>query len=320
MCANSDFNANDLPMEIPIVDFGQFLNGDDAARRACAETLFDAFHKYGFVYIVNHGVPKDLRNRAFSESKGFFDLSMTQKLNMGWTSPESNRGYSALGREQLDLSKPADFKESFEIGNENEKEFENRWPENGLRPNFRSTCLELWNVLFKLHLELLRALGLKLNLDNDFFDKTCGNECNNLRLLHYPPTATAPALKPGQQRAGAHTDYGTLTLLMQDDVGGLEVLHPDGKTWIAASPIEDAIIINSGDLMQQWTNDVLKSDVHRVVLPEKGERAAKPRYSIAYFCNPNKDTMITCLPGCGTPKYEPIRAIDHLVMKLKNTY
>lgn len=244
--------------------------------------------------------------------------------------PESNRGYIGVGREHLDGDRPVDVKESMDIGcvrfsalfrlfidvylstapacepisplppplsltpararNEKEKDFRNRWPTAHL-PKFRPTMLELFDEADKMHLEILRAVGIGLGLEENFFDKHCNEQHENLRLLHYPPVADARKLPKGQARAGyvlgcgsvlhrsfsfvsdvgstpsllrrsGHTDYGTVTLLFQDQVGGLEVLSPQNQ-WIAAHPVPYGIVINVGDLLAQWSNDVLKSNLHR---------------------------------------------------------
>ena len=139
-----------------------------------------------------------------------------------------------------------------------------------------------------------------------------------LRLLHYPPLVSRPQL--GQQRAGAHSDYGSLTLLFQDDVGGLEVQLASGQ-WIAAPAIANAVLVNTGDLMQRCSNDVFRSPRHRVVLP--GDQGCD-RYSIAFFCQPDADASITCFPSCQSPdyppRYAPITSGDYLLSRLQATY
>ena len=269
-------------VEIPVVDFGKFLHGSEEERKACATELVNAYKQYGFAYIVNHGVSKELRESMREQAAKYFALPLEEKMKMDWVSPESNRGYSCIGREVLDMEKSVqDIKEMFEVGKEGEDKFENRWPPEELLPEFKAVSLQYWKACFNLHLEILRAFALELGLPLDFFDKGCGAENNNLRMLHYPATENHTFI-----RAGPHTDYGTITLLMQDDVGGLEVLGPDGETWIPATPIEDAYVVNCGDLMKRWTNDTFNSNVHRVVCYPGAH--LKERYSFAYFCNPNK--------------------------------
>ena len=162
-----------------------------------------------------------------------------------------------------------------------------------------------------------------------------------MRLLHYPEVPKSAFDNKDQARAGSHTgthfylklksaDYGTITLLFQDNRGGLEVLSPKGE-YIPATPIPGTIVVNAGDLLQRWSNDVIRSTEHRVVSPrtnpEHMHDRYPSRYSIAYFCNPNWDATIECLDGCygdaagGTEKkYAPVNTHEYLVSRLKATY
>ena len=160
-----------------------------------------------------------------------------------------------------------------------------------------------------------------------------------MRLLHYPSVPKTVFDRENQARAGAHTgnlpeecsyatDYGTITLLFQDDRGGLEVLSPKGG-FVPATPIPDTIVVNAGDLLQRWSNDVIRSTEHRVVSPRSPptDDSYPARYSIAYFCNPNWDATIECLDGCfgdarggQEKKYTPINTHEYLVSRLKATY
>ena len=167
---------------------------------------------------------------------------------------------------------------------------------------------------------VFRAFAIALSMPPSYIAGYHQNHGYTLRLLHYPPLKAGP--KPGQVRAGAHSDYGSLTLLFQDNVGGLEVLSAEGK-WIAAPAIPGAVLVNTGDLLQRWSNDVFRSTRHRVALPQ-GEDAGRDRYSIAFFCQPDADANIVCLPTCQSegnpPKYPPVTSGDHLMSRLKATY
>jgi isopenicillin N synthase-like dioxygenase len=133
-------------------------------------------------------------------------------------------------------------------------------------------------------------------------------------LLRYPELSSHVVHDSNQIRAGSHTDYGTLTLLFQDSVGGLEVKQNNGE-YISAIPIEDSIIVNVGDLLQRWTNDRLRSTIHRVICSEK------ERFSIAYFCNPDQETLIKSFGLNGEEKkYEDINAYEYLTNRLDSTY
>jgi len=173
---------------------------------------------------------------------------------------------------------------------------------------------------------MMRSIALGLDLPEDFFDQKIDLQCHNLRLLSYPPVKRILADGKGQARAGAHSDYGTLTLLFQDSVGGLEVMNPNTGVFIPATPIPGTIIINVGDLLARWSNDVLRSTLHRVVAPpakliSSTETITPLRQSIAFFCNPNFNTEIACLPNCGTEaRYPPVNTETYIVGRLTATY
>jgi isopenicillin N synthase-like dioxygenase len=154
-------------------------------------------------------------------------------------------------------------------------------------------------------------LGLPPAYFADKFDRPMAT----LRLLHYPPRDAAPGELAG---AGEHTDYGSLTILLNDGAGGLEVRRCDGA-WIEAPPIPGAFVCNIGDCLMRWSNDTYVSTPHRVTSPP-----GRDRYSIAFFLDPNPDALIECLPGCAASgrqaKYPPILAADYLTEKLVATY
>jgi isopenicillin N synthase-like dioxygenase len=178
-----------------------------------------------------------------------------------------------------------------------------------------------------LHIEVMRAIAVGMGLEEGYFDSYTDVGDNTLRLLHYPEVKKDVFKKNKLQvRAGEHTDYGSITLLFQDNRGGLQVKSPDG-TFVDATPIPDTVVINAGDLLARWSNDTIKSTLHRVVeppAPEQGD-VHPARYSCAYFCNPNFDRMIEAIPGTfggerGPKKYSPINSGDYLVQRLAATY
>ncbi|KAI9352259.1 Clavaminate synthase-like protein [Zopfochytrium polystomum] len=325
------------PAHIPIVDFGGFLTGDAEAKRRTSEELVNAFKNVGFVYLSNHGVREEQLKLVYAKSKAFFDLDLEEKMKLEWESPESNRGYVAPGREKVtQLVDPEevkklkqaspDLKESLEIGKEPSSTYQNRWPNHD--PTFRTELMRFFDTAHGLHMEVMRSLATGLGLPSNYFDTFCDAKDHNLRLLHYPTVEKNLLDKDNQTRAGAHTDYGTVTLLFQDDRGGLQVKTKEG-TWAEATPVPGTIVINAGDLLARWSNDVIRSTEHRVVSPPpsrvNGSTAVYPaRYSIAFFSNPNMDSVISALPGVvpagEQPKYPPIKTFDYLVMRLSATY
>ncbi len=230
----------------------------------------------------------------FETSAKFFQLPLDTKMSLAWTTPEANRGYSAPGREKVtqleDIDEVAklkeevpDIKESFEIGREGEENHPNQWPEEeGEIKGFKLTMMDFHAQCKAVHEEVMRAIAVGMGLEPNYFDSFVDVGDNTLRLLHYPEVnKNVFKINPGQVRAGEHSDYGSITLLFQDSRGGLQVKSPSGK-FVDATPIEDTVVINAGDLLARWSNDTIKSTIHRVVEPPHGEGDVyPPRYSIA---------------------------------------
>ncbi|MCC5608790.1 isopenicillin N synthase family oxygenase [Nostoc sp. CHAB 5834] len=291
---------------IPIIDLTAFTNGDTITRQKIIKQIYQACHEIGFMYLQNSGISKDLIKQVFGYSKSFFNLPLEVKQKQDWSDEFNNTGYVSLERERLDPNKPGDLKEAFNV---------NKQAAIGIDASilaFYNSCTELANTV-------LQAYALALELPEDFFITRHNQQNHTLRLLHYPPLQTPPKL--GQVRAGEHSDYGSITLLLQDDVGGLEVQTASGK-WIAAPAIPDTVVVNTGDLMQRWTNDIFCSTKHRVMIPSDN-KVKQSRYSMAFFCHPNDDTEIACLESCQkeqSPIYPPILAGEYLLSRLQATY
>ncbi|KAF5696547.1 cytochrome P450 monooxygenase [Fusarium globosum] len=297
-------------LSIPLIDFSRFLGGTPVERHETANAILDGFKTAGFIYLKNHPIlPKDLQH-AFDLSARFFKEPLEKKMEVVWTTPEANRGYSAPGREKVsqlsDIQEVEkvraalpDLKESLEIGREDEPGRPNRWlEETGDLVGFRKDMLGFFEKCRQLHVEVMKAIAVGMGLDDSFFDSFVDVGDNTLRLLHYPAVeSNIFKTKPGTVRAGAHSDYGSITLLFQDARGGLQVKSPTGQ-FVDATPIEGTVVVNAGDLLARWSNDTIKSTIHRVVEPpQKQAESYPPRYSIAYFCNPNFKSYIEAIPG-----------------------
>lgn len=229
-----------------------------------------------------------------------------------------------------------DQKESYEIGREGDDE-DNRWPdmydEQGVE--FREIMVDFFEQCQNLHVVVMRGIALAMGLNESYFDDYVGKGDNTLRLLHYPPLAKQE-FQAGRMRAGAHSDYGSITFLFQDQRGGLQVERPGGGGYVDVKPVEGAIVMNSGDLLARWSNDLIRSTMHRVVEPprpdqgpaEQGreeEEVYPARYSMAYFCHPDFDRWIEALPGTyggerGEKKYEGVDSREYLVQRLTATF
>ncbi|KAK5167705.1 uncharacterized protein LTR77_007404 [Saxophila tyrrhenica] len=325
-------------LNIPLIDFSSFISGDEANIRSTAQQILSGFQNAGFIYLKNHPITKPTVQTTFDLSAKFFARPLEQKDALSWTTPEANRGYSGQGREKTsnafdidDIAKEreqagADLKESFEIGREGVEGMPNHWPDQFDRDGeaFKKHVLEFFEQCKDLHVQIMRSIAVGLGIDRSWFDGYCDDGDNTLRLLHYPEVdAKVFKQNKNQVRAGAHSDYGSITLLFQDMRGGLQVLSPNGN-FIDATPIEDTIVVNAGDLLARWSNDTIKSTEHRVVEPSTKADTHPPRYSIAYFCNPNYESVIESIPstfdGPQGKKYEAVKSGDYLVQRLTATY
>jgi len=310
--------------DIPVIDIAPLVNGSPEQARAVAGALGRACRDVGFFYITGHGVPPSLMARVFDSSAVFFTGPASIREAASFSGPGGNRGYIRLGGEALDPGKPADAKEAFNIGLElppDDPELlarapfraANLWPDIA---GFRDTMLDYFNRVWRLGRDLHRGFALDLGLEPDFFETKLDKPIATLRLLHYPPV-TAP-LPDGQMGAGVHTDYGNVTLLATDAVGGLMVRERSGR-WLDAPVVPNAFVCNIGDCLMRWSNDVYVSTPHKVVSPP-----GRDRYSVAFFLDPNPDAIVACLPTCISPdrpaKYAPITGAEFLRSRLEPTY
>ncbi|GAA5902901.1 hypothetical protein JCM6882_009156 [Rhodosporidiobolus microsporus] len=321
---------------VPVIDFSRYLNGDEEDKKETAQELLKACKEVGFLMLSNIDavMTKEKVGEAFAKTKEFFDLPFEVKDKMEWECPESNRGYVRQGRERVTQATSAeeiaklraqapDYKETMEIGKDYKEgdfdsPFKNRWPDAEF-PEFKPFMNDFFASCHQLHVEIMRALALAMGLGESFFDDKVNQQAHNLRLLNYP-SIEREKIDNGGNRAGSHSDYGTVTLLFQDMVGGLEVQDKEGN-FVPAKPVPDTVVVNVGDLLQRWSNDVLKSTIHRVVLPFDLKEAMTPRRnSIAFFSNPNLHEIIKCLPNTGEPKYAPVECEEYLVKRLGETY
>jgi isopenicillin N synthase-like dioxygenase len=301
---------------IPVLDFERFTSGAD--REGFVADLGAAARGPGFFLLKGHGIDPDLQARVFAAADTFFGLPMAEKEKVSILKTPHYRGWAHDGLESLDeTSGLKDRKESFNIGYDMDpadprvvagEPFRgvNQWPE---LPGFRETMLAYYDAALDLGVRLSRAIALDLGLPEDHFDCAFHEPLAALRVLHYPP-ATGAA---GEIGAGAHSDYGVVTLLMTDGEPGLQV-KPRGGDWMDVPHAEGAYVVNIGDCLMRWTNDIYVSTPHRVLPPKRQRR------SVAMFVEANPDVVVEALPGTGAPKYAAIRAADYLQSRLDATY
>jgi isopenicillin N synthase-like dioxygenase len=307
---------------IPVIDVARLLAGGPQGAAAVAAEVGRACRDIGFFYVGNHGIPESLIADVFSQARQFFAAPAALKEAVRYTGTSGNRGHVPLEGETLDPSTQPDLKECFNIGlelGEHDPELRagrpfrhrNPWP---ALPGFRQTMLAYFDGALTLGRSLHRAFALDLGVEAGFFEDKLDRPMAILRLLHYPGAA---ARDTGRLGAGEHSDYGNLTLLATDDVGGLFVRARSGE-WLEAPPIAGALLCNIGDCLMRWTNDTYVSTRHRVASP-----VGRDRYSVVFFFDPNPEAVVSCLPTClhgGPPKYPPIAAADYLRARLEATY
>jgi isopenicillin N synthase-like dioxygenase len=374
--ATDDGDKSQLP-SVPLIDLGPWItptttttNGDNdgssltEAQQEVVRQVYEACRSVGFFQVTNHGLDTERMDHAWTASEEFFDLAVDEKLRHK-TANEAEYPYGYEQSEQLSKGKQLDhgstssndddaesaaedLKETFAIGPNNSESGmpSRRWVDTPTVPTFQSALERYYEQMESLAMTLLKLFAFCLEQPADFFEKKMDHHMAALRLVHYYPLFNPPSPPPVEEpseiiRAGAHTDYGALTILNAKSAG-LQVLlppvtstsgdhqHPTTNhnrttthtstststsgTWHSVPVVPGALVINLGDLMQRWTNDRWVSTLHRVVMPSTD--ALERRYSMAYFVNINGDTLVEALlGGSEKAKYPPIMAKDHLMAK-----
>lgn len=309
---------------IPVIDLSPLLSGDGAGMQAVAAQIGRAARGIGFFAVTGHGIPAARLQDIFVAARALFALPIEAKEAISIEKAGNNRGWVRLGGEALDPTRPADLKEAFNIGLEQAadhpdilggKPFRglNAWP---AIPGWRDQVLGYFDAVWGLGRLLHRPIATDLGLPPDWFEPRLDQPLATLRLLRYPPVA--PEAARGAIGAGEHTDYGNLTLLLTDDAGGLEVKTRDG-TWIQAPILPNAFIVNIGDCLMRWTNDVYASTPHRVI-----HTGPRERISIAFFLDANPEAVVAALPSCVGPdrpaRYPVVTTADYIRERLDATY
>eukprot|EP00118_Oscarella_pearsei_P015422 m.139075 g.139075 ORF g.139075 m.139075 type:complete len:311 (+) comp38266_c0_seq6:90-1022(+) len=307
---------------IPTIDFSRLslsefcIDWDAENVKTLCEKLDEAFRNVGFVFLTNFGIPDREVEDVFAVHDKFFEQPF--EIKNAYRRPEKasgNDGYLAMKRERLDPTKPFDLKEAFQTTGVLET-----WPNKELEEKsmkFFSSCRDLG-------LRVMSAMGrgLKGLKDPDIFVKShqligTSKSMTTLRVLHYPPLPPDDQIEPGQLRCGEHADYGSITLLFQDTMGGLQVKKSSGG-YIDVPYVSGAVLVNLGSLMQRWTSDQYIAAKHRVLLPDDPVKRSQVRRSIAFFFQPDDDFVIECLDG--SAKYEAITSKEFIDRKFTASY
>ncbi|KAH0674504.1 hypothetical protein KY290_024753 [Solanum tuberosum] len=284
----------------------------------------------GFFYVVNHGISQEFMDEVFAQSKKLFDLPLEEKMKI--LRNEKHRGYTPSLDEHLDPDNQinGDYKEGYYIGveipeddPESQRPFygSNVWPTAGTLPGWKETMEKYHQEALEVTKAVSRLIALALDLDVDFFDRPefLGRPIATLRLLHYEGKLSDPS--NGIFGAGAHSDYGLITLLATDDVSGLQICKDkdaEPQIWEYVPPLRGAFVVNLGDMLERWSNGIFRSTLHRVL------GNGQERFSIAYFVEPSHDCLVECLPTCQSkvnpPRYPPIKCETYLLQRYKDTH
>lgn len=311
-------------LDVPVIDIAPLRTGSVADKQAVAAAVDRACRDIGFLVISGHGVDPDLVERTRATARAFFDLPLADKQRVARPAPHITRGYIGLHDESLARSRDpgaygSDLNESLMIGPVDAPPpavaaaggahfAPNLWPAEPA--DLRAVWSDYYRAMGDLAATVMRLFALALQLPEHHFDDRIGHHISRLRVRNYPAQDTAPPA--GQIRAGAHSDYGSLTLLATEDKpGGLQVCNAAGE-WRDVPIVPGAYIVNIGDLMARWTNDRWVSTLHRVVNPPADAGAAARRLSLVFFHNPDFDARIESLVPDQPAKYPPTTSGEHL--------
>ncbi|RAL09402.1 Fe(2+)/2-oxoglutarate-dependent oxygenase encD [Aspergillus homomorphus CBS 101889] len=318
------------PNAPPVLDFSVFYGNDTAAKAKLIDQLRECCHYNGFFQITGHRVPRELQQRVMGCARRFFDLPLEEKLLIDKNRNSFNRGYELLRSQMLEVGTGPELKEGLYIGEEIPEDHPyflqkklnsgpNQWPPTVPdKDEFEQTSMEYYHAVFDLAKNVLGALALTLNVSESYFDPLTDGAVATMRYLHYPaqPKDAEEKLNRG---IGAHTDFGCITLLLQDEVDGLQVLDAPTGEWLDVEPVPGAYVVNLGNLFMRMANDRYKSNIHRVI-----NKSGQERYSIPFFFSGNPDYLCECLPHCRQPgegpKYPPITVEQMVTASYKESY
>jgi isopenicillin N synthase-like dioxygenase len=319
------------PTSIPVIDLDGTFAPDSVARANAATAIHRACRETGFFYVANHGIEDKVVAAQFAAAKELFDLPLETKMRIHMKLSPTTAGYEPIGGQTLDSQNkdaekaPHDLKESFYCGHELPDDHpvtlkkwrgfgHNQWPD---LPAFRDTTIAYQTAMRSLGDHILALIAQSLDMPADWFAPFYEWAGNTLRFIKYPPQPANAVFN--QIGAGAHTDWGGITILAQDALGGLEVQTVSGD-WIAATPIPGTFVINLGDLMARWTNGIYSSNMHRV----KNNRSTGDRYSLPFFYSPRPDAVIEPIPTCVTAdhprRFETCTASEHMGEMFRRSY
>ncbi|PVH95008.1 putative gibberellin 20-oxidase [Periconia macrospinosa] len=332
-------------MDLPTLDFSKYLLGTPREKQQLGEALIDSFVKHGFVKLINHGIPEDIVNRYQAATKELFALPLEQKQAFeNEKGPKPQRGWSSKGAEVTAKLRKSnippgstgdelkDEREFFDAGPPSDTQFPNKWPTSSL-PTFQPTMEECYTCLQYTSLHILNAMERGLHLPANSLTHRCQPSASEIRLNHYP-SVSITLLNAGKiKRTHPHTDFGIITLLFQDHVGGLELEDRSRPGTFApvvpqAEGEPSALVVNISDTFERWSNGVVRAGVHRVDVPPgmKGLESGvcPPRHSSVFFFKATRETSVGPLPEFVTKErpaiFEEMTALEFQRRKTEVLY
>jgi isopenicillin N synthase-like dioxygenase len=310
-----------MSLNLPIIDITALQSDDISQWQDVIEAIDKACRDTGFFYVTGHGIPTEQFTNVQTMANTLFALPEATKQKINIQHSTNHRGWGQVSAEKLDPNGPSDYKETFDMALDlspyhsqvarcGQLYGPNQYPN---IDGFIQLMQHQYQLSMEVALRILKAMALALQLPIDFFSQHFSYPVSVLRLIHYPPQ------QENKNGAGAHTDYGCITLLYQDQVGGLQVQDRKGD-WLDATPVENSFVVNIGDLMQRWTNDCYKSTSHRVTSPT----AQTTRFSMPFFVEPNFDTEVSTVASCladgESAQYKNVTAGDWILSRFADTY
>eukprot|EP01060_Flectonema_neradi_P011654 TRINITY_DN18695_c0_g1_i1.p1 TRINITY_DN18695_c0_g1~~TRINITY_DN18695_c0_g1_i1.p1 ORF type:complete len:353 (+),score=44.61 TRINITY_DN18695_c0_g1_i1:66-1061(+) len=309
---------------IPLIDVTPYVKHSNVEK--VVPEIMSACQDAGFFQVTGLTVTKEVKQKAFSELRNFFDAPRDEKMKIHVSKNLGVRGFIAeyeqgnYGVDTTDKRAPSaveeeqmDYKQVFTLGTElaksepcyNDSMFaENVWPDATTFPAFRPAIEAYYSEVLRSSQIMFELFALCLGLKKDFFKPITAKPMNSMNCILYPPEANSTGI-------GSHTDFECFTLLAQGDVPGLEVYSDDGN-WVPVPANPDALVVNIGDMLARWSNNKMKSTVHRAL-----NHRSLTRQSIAFFCCCDYDaTIIPVTVGDEVPLFEPVQAGDHLMARI----
>lgn len=313
------FEYND---NIPTLDLSDFTQKDSAKRQQFYKDLGEIYSEIGFVAIKNHGFSSEIQKELYQSIQDFFSLPDEVKQQYDGSFCGGQRGYTGKGKERAAGRNTGDLKEFYHIGKHIPTETSSHFQANIFPseiPKFKELSLQTYQQLESIGKIMLSAIALYLGLEENHFEDKVDKGISILRPIHYFPIENPESIPADAVRAAEHGDINLITLLMGASAEGLQVKRRDGK-WIPVTTLPDCLVVNVGDMLERYTNGVLRSTIHRVVNPPK-EKMKSSRYSIPFFMHANPTMSLNCLKECISderPKqFDDITAEAFLFERLK---